>query len=376
MVQNRPDPIFLNFADTSATVLIVDDTPENLVALGETLSPIYQVLLAGSGLQALGLATAIPDIILLNIMMPDMDGYEIVNRLRENSQTANIPFIILTATDIYDDKQYGFGLGAVDYITKPIRQPIVLARVKNQLELKFSRDWLINQNSLLETEIDRRLSENQLIQQVSINALARLAEIRDPETGNHILRTQTYVNALAKKLQNHPRFESLLTPYYIQQLTQSTPLHDIGKVGIPDHILQKPGKLSAEEWEIMKTHARLGFDAIDQAERDCAKPVTFLTIAKQITLSHHEKWDGSGYPEGLSGEAIPIPARLMALADAFDALISRRVYKPALPFTEAHDYIVSQRGRHFDPDIVDAFTAIFPEFLAIAGRHTENSHRI
>jgi len=361
-----------------ATLLIVDDIPENIAVLGGILSSDFRILVANSGLRALELANSAdqPDLILLDVMMPEMDGYQVLTRLRENCQTFNIPVIFVTAMDSTDNEQRGFDLGAVDYISKPICPSVVLARVKTHLELKIARDCLKHQNILLEAEIAKRLAENQLAQQISINALARLAEIRNPETGNHILRTQAYVNILAKQLQHHPRFQTVMTPHYIQQLTQSAPLHDIGKVGIPDHILQKPGKLTADEWKIMKTHSQLGFDAINRAEQDCTNSITFLTIAKQIALSHHEKWDGSGYPQGLSGEDIPIPARLMALADVFDAMVSQRIYKPALPFSEARGYIISQSGKHFDPRLVDAFASTFPDFLTIAQSLSGNKPKV
>lgn len=216
------------------------------------------------------------------------------------------------------------------------------------------------------------MAENDLTQVVSIRALAHLAETRDPETGNHINRTQGYVHALAMQLQGHERYADFLNPRNIALLTRSAPLHDIGKVGIPDSILLKPGKLTAEEWEIMKTHAKMGSDAIEQAEIDAERPVAFLILAKEIAHWHHEKWDGSGYPDGLAGDAIPYAARLMALADVFDALISPRVYKAAMPYLQARQIITAESGRHFDPDVVDAFLACYDEFVAIADRYQES----
>jgi len=303
--------------------------------------------------------------------MPDMDGYATLAELRSNPATADIPVIFVTAMDATEDEEYGLSLGAVDYITKPVRPAIVLARVRAQLELKHARDRLRHQNAFLEAEIARRMGENQLVQDVSIHALARLAETRDPETGDHLKRTQGYVRTLARRLQEHPRFREFLDERTIELLTKSAPLHDIGKVGIPDHILLKPGRLTPEEWTIMKTHARLGSEAIEHAEEDAERPVAFLILAKEIAHWHHEKWDGSGYPDGLAGDAIPISARLMALADVFDALICRRVYKPPMPFEEARDIIAAERGRHFDPDVTDAFLAAFDEFVAIARRHRD-----
>lgn len=360
------------------TILIVDDMPENLSVLGELLQPHYRVRVATSGARALRVAasTPRPDLILLDVMMPDMDGYTVLDRLRADPATCAIPVIFITALDAAEDEAYGLARGAADYITKPVRPAIVLARVRGQLELKQARDWLRQQNDFLEAEVARRLAENQLVQDISIRALAHLAEIRDPETGNHLRRTQGYMRALATQLQTHPRFTHFLTADAIEVLVRSAPLHDIGKVGIPDFILLKPGKLTPDEWEIMKTHCRLGRDAIELAESDAEQPVEFLRLAKDIAHYHHEKWDGSGYPERLAGEAIPISARLMALADVFDALISRRVYKTPFPLEQAVAMIREGRGRHFDPDIVDAFLSRLDEFTAIAARHADSEETV
>jgi putative two-component system response regulator len=359
---------------SKASILIVDDAPENLLVLSELLQLDYRVLAATSGEGCLRVAGSLPkpDLILLDVMMPVMDGYAVLSALRKDPLTQDIPVIFLTALAAPADEEYGLKLGAADYITKPITPPIVLARVRTQLLAKQSRDWLRNQNAALETEVQRRMTENDLTQQVSIRALAHLAEIRDPETGNHILRTQNYVRQLALSLQNHPRFAATLDNRYVDLLTRSAPLHDIGKVGIPDHILLKPGKLTAIEWTIMQTHAKLGSDAIELAEHDIQTPLAFLAVAKEIAHWHHEKWDGSGYPDGLSQDAIPMSARLMAVADVFDALISVRVYKPAIAYTQARDIIAAGRGLHFDPDVSDAFVSHFDQFVEIAQRHRDN----
>ena len=361
-------------ADRRATILVVDDTPDNLSVLGELLQPDYVVRAASSGRRALQVAVSDPrpDLILLDVMMPEMDGFEVFAQLRANPETAHIPVIFVTAMDGSEDEEKGLGLGAVDYITKPLRPAVVLARVHTHLELKRARDILSHHNRLLEAEVARRMSENLVIQDVSIQALARLAETRDPETGNHLLRTQGYVRTLALRLRDHPRFSAFLSDKNIELLAKSAPLHDIGKVGIPDHILLKPGKLTPEEWGVMQTHAAIGADAMAQAERDAARPVEFMTLAKEIARWHHEKWDGSGYPDGLAGDDIPISARLMALADVFDALISRRVYKAPMPSADARDIIVEGRGRHFDPDVVDAFLGAFESFCEIAARYRED----
>jgi putative two-component system response regulator len=351
-----------------STILIVDDVPENLVVLSELLSPQYRVLAATSGDGALRVANSLPrpDLILLDVMMPGMDGYAVLAKLRGNPVTHDIPVIFLTALASTGDEERGLQLGAADYITKPITPAIVLARVLTQLQAKQARDWMKNQNAALEAEVARRMAENNLTQQITIRALAHLAETRDPETGNHILRTQRYVQQMAIALRQHPRFSAVLTERYIDLLTRSAPLHDIGKVGIPDYILLKPDKLTADEWVIMRTHAKLGSDAIEQAERDIKTPLAFLSTAKEIAHWHHEKWDGSGYPDGLAGDAIPISARLMSLADVFDALISVRPYKAAWSFEQARDFIAAGRGQHFDPDATDAFLVNFPQMVAIA----------
>lgn len=359
---------------TQATILIVDDSPENLGVLSELLQPQYRVLAATSGASCLHVAGSqpLPDLILLDVMMPDMDGYTVLSWLRKSPVTRDIPVVFLTAMADAEDEEYGLELGASDYITKPIKPALVMARVRTQLEAKQARDWLKDQNTALEAEVARRMVENELTQRVSIRALAHLAETRDPETGNHILRTQSYVQRMASGLQQHPRFSSFLTRHNIDLLAKSAPLHDIGKVGIPDSILQKPGPLTAAEWQVMKTHAKLGSDAIEQAERDIETPLEFLVLAKEIAHWHHEKWDGSGYPDGLAGDNIPIAARLMAVADVFDALISQRVYKIAMSYSEARDIIEAGRDKHFDPDIVDAFVAGFDDFVAIAENHRDS----
>jgi len=359
-------------------VLIVDDNPENLTVIGELLQPGHAVRAANSGPRALRLArlSPQPDLILLDVMMPEMDGYEVLRQLREHPDTADIPVIFLTALNSADDEERGLLQGAMDYITKPIRPPILLARVRTQLELKQARDLLRDRNHWLQAEVARRMGENQLIQDVTVHALARLAETRDPETGNHLLRTQEYVRTLALQLRRSGHYVEQLDDHMVALLAKSAPLHDIGKVGIPDSVLLKPGKLDAAEWTVMKTHAQIGADAIAHAEHDVAHPVEFLHCAKQIARSHHERWDGSGYPDGLAGEAIPLAARVMALADVYDALISRRVYKAAHSHAHACALILAERGRHFDPAVVDAFADCHAELQTIAQRFADDDGRV
>jgi len=358
---------------TPATLLTVDDAPENLALLNELLSPRYRVLAALNGPKALQLAqsTPPPDLILLDVMMPGMDGYTLFEVLRADRETCSIPVIFLTAMTSIEAQLRGLDLGAVDYIAKPIEPAVLMARIRNQLELKQARDRLKDQNVWLEAEVARRMRENDLTQMVSIRALAHLAETRDPETGNHILRTQGYVEILARLLQSHPRFTGILTGRYIDLLRRSAPLHDIGKVGVPDAILRKPGKLTPDEWCVMQTHARLGVEAIELAERDVEGAVAFLELAKEIARWHHEKWDGSGYPDGLAGDAIPVSARIMAIADVFDALVSRRVYKQPMSYADATAIITAGRGQHFDPDMTDAFVGGIDQFVAVAELYRE-----
>jgi putative two-component system response regulator len=350
------------------TILAVDDTPINLSLITGLLKSHYRVKVANSGEKALRIVHSDlpPDLVLLDVMMPDLDGIEVCRRLKADPRTRHVPVIFLTAMSKSDDERIGLEAGAVDYITKPISPPILLARVKTHLQLKAGQDFLKDKNAYLENEVIRRTREVQAIQDVTIFTMASLAETRDNETGNHIRRTQHYVKALAIKLRDHPRFAGYFTDHVIELLYKSAPLHDIGKVGIPDKILLKPGKLTPEEFEIMKTHTTLGRDAIEHAERQLGTPVEFLKLAKEIALSHQEKWDGSGYPEGLAGEAIPVSARLMAVADVYDALISRRVYKPPFTHDRAVEMIAEGRGRHFDPDVADAFLEIREEFRTIA----------
>jgi putative two-component system response regulator len=375
------------------TVLVVDDMPDNLRLMSDLLKDVYNVKVSRSGETAIDIVNSNiqPDLILLDIMMPEMDGYEVCSHLKSNPKTEKIPVIFLSSKNEVSDETKGFELGAVDYITKPISPSIVLSRVKTHLEMKKlhdmlrdennimkkMQDFLRDQNNFLENEIKSRTLEIIAIQDVTIHAMASLAETRDSDTGNHIRRTQFYVKVLAEKIRNHYRFSSFLNDdKVIEMLFKSAPLHDIGKVGIPDKILLKPGKFEPYEFEIMKTHTTLGRDAILQAERELGIEVPFLKYAKEIAYYHQEKWDGSGYPEGLAGDSIPISARLMSLADVYDALISRRVYKDGMSHEKAVKIITDGKGTHFDPDIVEAFLVLQDEFKTIAARYADSDEDI
>jgi putative two-component system response regulator len=344
---------------SSCTILVVDDTEANVDILVETLGDDFDVSVAMDGESALeSVAEQKPDLILLDIMMPGMDGYEVCEKLKSDETTSGIPILFLTAMVEEHDEAKGLALGAVDYITKPFSPDLVKSRVKNHLELKLHRDHL-------EELVKERTRELELTQEVTIESMGTLAEYRDPVTGGHIKRTQYYVKVLAEHLQNHPRFKDFLNDKVIELLYKSAPLHDIGKIGVSDNILLKPGKLSDEEFAKMKKHTTYGRDAIDVQVKKLG-PNSFLHYAREFAGYHQEKWDGSGYPEGLAGETIPIEGRLMAIADVYDALISKRAYKPPFPHSKAVAIIKEGRGSHFDPDMVDAFLELAETFREIA----------
>ncbi len=351
-------------------LLLVQHAPQNIDVLGTILKPFYKRSVALNGPKALKIATSgnRPDLILLDIMMPGMDGYEVCRRLKEDERTTDIPIIFITAKSEVQDETKCFELGAVDYITKPVSPTVVLARVKTHLELKLARDALARQNEFLEQKARERTRELALTQDVTIICLASLAETRDNETGAHILRTQRYIKALAEELVTNSRFCEVLDDETIELLYKSAPLHDIGKVGVPDSILLKPGKLTDEEFETMKQHTTLGRDSILKAESmyEGGETTSFLSHAREIAYTHHEKWNGTGYPEGLRGEKIPVSGRLMAVADVYDALITKRVYKPAFSHEKAARIIVEGKGGHFDPAVVDAFIEQEQVFKEIA----------
>ncbi len=361
------------FQSVKPTILIVDDSPANLSLLANLLHAHYTVKALTQGGKAFQVALEEqPDLILLDIMMPDVNGFAVCRRLKANCHTQHIPIIFLTSKTEVKTEEMGMRIGAVDYITRPINPEILLSRVRAHFkDASYVRTMRVN-NEYLEYEVAKRAREMAALQQVSILAMASLAEVRDVDTGNHLRRTQNYIRALGNQLLTHPRFSGQLTPRVVDMLFQCAPLHDIGKVGIPDRILLKPGRYEPHEFEIMKTHPTMGWQALEHAQFAAGESIEFLEIAKQIVYCHHEKWDGSGYPQGLAGNTIPMPARLMAVADVYDALISRRVYKPGMSHKAATRIIALGRGRHFDPDVVDAFLALGNEFQAIALRFADS----
>ena len=327
-------------------VLVVDDSPENIDLLSEVLRDDYRVRVATSGEKALKIVYSDepPDLILLDIMMPGLSGLEICRRLKANPDRRRIPVIFVTAMSSTEDEQRGLETGAVDYITKPISPPIVKARVRTHLAL-------YDQARELEHMVRQRTFELLNTRQQIIRRLGRAAEFKDNETGNHVLRMSHYARLIALA---HGLGEEAANIIF-----NTAPMHDIGKIGIPDAILLKPGKLDAAEWEVMYQHPIMGAEIIGKHDNE------LLETARIIALTHHEKWDGSGYPKGLKGEAIPLEGRIVAIADVFDALISVRPYKAAVPLETALQYFDEQAGRHFDPSLLVAFKKALPEILRI-----------
>lgn len=358
-------------------ILIIDDSPGVIELLDSVLSKDYELSFATHGTEGLALAWRYPaDLILLDVLMPDMDGFEVCRRLRDHEATRDIPLVFLTSLASPSDEELGLTLGADDFISKPISPPVLLARVRNHLQFAQSKLALKGHNEALELLVVERtqelvLRDRKLIaaQMAIITAFCALAEARDNETGNHIRRTQNYVLTLAEELRDHPRYRKFLNDEVIQLLFKSAPLHDVGKVAIPDAILLKPGRLTPEEWALMKSHCVAGSSAIARAAHEFGEDDdSFFGLAAEIAQCHHERWDGSGYPAGLSGDDIPISARLMAVADVYDALITQRVYKEAYSHSQAIEFMVQERASHFDPDMIDALLAVSDRFNTIAQR--------
>ncbi|EXJ13477.1 response regulator [Imhoffiella purpurea] len=357
----------------TSKILIVDDESFYIDVLVDLLKDEYRTVVAKDGEQALrrALASPPPDLILLDILMPNMNGHEVCRRLKADPATRDIPVIFLTIKSEVADELKGFELGAADYITKPMSPPIVRARIKTHLALCAANRELADQNNLLESRVRERTAELSRTKDVAIYCMASLAEAHHAETGKHILRTQHYVKALAEHLRHHPSFAHYLDDNSIEMLFKTSPLHDIGKVGVPDRVLLKPGRLDPDEWELMKQHAQHGHDALLRAERELGT-TDFLQLAREIAHTHHERWDGTGYPRGLAGEEIPISGRLMALADVYDALISKRVYKDSMTHEAAVRIIRESGGSHLDPEMVAAFLEIQDVFLDIAVQFPDN----
>jgi len=357
-----------------ADILAVDDTVANVLLLAKMLKERgHRVRVAPSGKLALNaVQVQPPDLILLDINMPEMNGYEVCQQLKANERWRDIPVLFISALNETMDKVKAFSVGGVDYINKPFQFEEVEARVETHLQLRRLQVELMRHNQHLEELVKKKVAEISNSQLTTIFALAKLAEARDDNTGNHIEHTRIYCKALAQELQKYPRFQSIVNDTFVENIYYASPLHDIGKVGIPDNILLKPGKLTQDEFEKMKAHTVVGANTLNIVHNQYPKN-TFLNMGIAITRSHHEKWDGNGYPDNLSGEDIPLAARIMAVADVYDALRSKRPYKPAFTHEKSCEIILGESGRHFDPAIIDAFKALEGQFLEISKKIDDNS---
>ncbi|MBC3936225.1 response regulator [Undibacterium sp. CY7W] len=352
------------------TILVVDDTPDNLSLLSNLLRELYRVKIATSGAKALQIAQALPqpDLILLDVMMPDMDGYETCRLLKRDARTVEIPVIFLTAKNQVHDEELGLRLGAVDYISKPVSPPVMIARVATQLRLLKAQQQLRAQNHQLKLLVAEKTQKLNQLQQAIVLGLASLSESGDAAKLNHLRRTQEYLRVLAQRLCRHPDFANLLNDETIDLMVQAAPLHDIGRIQLPDWLSEKRGKWGEAELALMRQHAVLGREAIEIMEHCFGGPHDFLRFAREIAYSHQEKWDGSGYPQQLAGEAIPVSARMMCVADVYDALISEREYESARRHADALEIVRAGSGVHFDPRIVHAFCEVSDEICQITQR--------
>lgn len=360
-------------ANAVQTVMVVDDRPSNLTMMRDMLREKgYRVATFPRGALALKAASRNPpDIILLDIDMPDMNGFEVCERLKGDERLQEIPVVFVSALTSAQDKVHAFSMGGIDYITKPFQFEEVFARLETHLRLRKLQSQMQHYNKHLETLVRNQVREISEAQLATINALSRMAESRDEDTGTHIERTQGFCKMLAQRLVGTGVFRDAIDDEFIEDIYHAAPLHDIGKVGIPDHILLKPGKLTKEEFESMKSHVNIGADTLAAVHRQYPKN-GMLRMGIAIARHHHEKWDGSGYPDGLSGDAIPLPARIMALADVYDALRAKRPYKEPFDHYRATAIIFEGSGKHFDPRVVEAFKHIQADFLGLHERLTQD----
>ncbi len=347
-------------------ILIVDDLPDNLRLLVNILSKHdYLLRTLSSGALALqAIERRPPDLILLDITMPEMDGFEVCRRLKADPRFNHIPIIFISALSDTSNKVRAIREGGVDYITKPFQVEEVTARIETHLHLQSLREELRERNENLEKIVKEKVQELTAAQNATIRAMTKLAEARDDDTGVHIERIRIFCRILAVELKKHPDFSQFISGDFIENLFQASPLHDIGKIAIRDSILLKPGKLDPGEFEIMKTHTTIGSRNMEDVQKEYPKN-SFISMGIKIARSHHERWDGSGYPDGLSGETIPLCARIMSLADVYDALRSRRVYKEPFSHEKSRSIILEGSGGQFDPRVIDAFLTLEDEFETI-----------
>lgn len=356
----------------SIKILVVDDSHVDMIMIRGILSD-YELVSVYDGLEAMEIVKTQNDIdlMILDLNMPKMNGFEVLEKLRTDYAYRKIAVLILTNSDELESEIHGLELGAVDYIRKPLNLESLRKRIEIHVNLKKASKSLEEINLYLDDQVQKRTKELVLTRNITINALIGLLEARDLESSNHTKRTQWIIKSICEKLRDNPKYSDLLTESYMNTIFETSPLHDIGKVGIPDNILLKPGKLTPEEFEIMKSHVTLGMNALKVELGEDEEP-EFLKVAMECISAHHERFNGKGYPKGLKGEAIPLPGRLMAIADVYDALISKRVYKEAFDHQFALDFIQDQSGEHFDPEIVEAFMAVEQKIKEISEQYLQH----
>ena len=347
-------------------IIAVDDNLTNLAALKNILKSLYEVFTVSSAAKMFDLLTKIkPDLILLDVEMPELNGYEAAKLLKNNLDYRGIPIIFVTSKNDEKSEMEGLELGAVDYIYKPYAAPLLLKRIETRLSLEKHKNDLQELNATIQKKLISKISEVLELQNAVINIVADLVECRDITTGGHINRTEKYLRCLIESLVEKDIYREEISSWDMDFLLPSAQLHDVGKIAISDAILNKPTKLTDEEYEIMKTHTQIGVDAIDRMEKQTTDN-RFFGYAKIFAGTHHEKWDGSGYPNGLKGTDIPLEGRIMAIADVYDALVSVRPYKKPLPPVTAAEIIAGGRGTHFDPQLVEVFALLADEFAEIS----------
>lgn len=355
------------------SILIVDDSPM-IIHLVSSILEDYHLLFALNGEEAIDTLHKNPniDLVLLDIEMPLMNGYEVLKEMKKDKNFADVPVIFLTVKDEIEEETKGLELGAVDYIKKPINTGILKARVEAHVNLRLAKVFIERQNEILENKVKQRTREILITRDITIQSMMSLLEVRDIESGQHIRRTQLYIQKVCQFLAERGPYQLLMTKEKVINIYRTAPLHDIGKVGVPDKILLKPGKLTTDEFTIMKKHTNYAIEAFSNVDERLGD-TNFLNIAKEIAGSHHEKWDGSGYPFGVEGDEIPLAGRIMALADVYDALVSKRVYKEAYTHEVAKEIILETKGTHFDPIIAEAFEALETDFHDIHERYSNKN---
>lgn len=356
----------MSYESVKPLVIVVDDEATNLQILKDILEDDYTVRLSPSGERALAyMQRHIPDIILMDLQMPGMNGYDVIRAINKNPMWQGIPVLILTAQEDRESEELAFELGAVDYIRKPISAGVVKARLNLHMELERHR-------KNLEGLVNVRTDQLRKTQDAILNILANMTSFRDNETGAHIKRTTIYTQVLMENLikKRHPDY--IVEPQYVDSVVKSAKLHDIGKVAIPDTILFKPAKLTVEEFEVIKKHTIYGGYIIDTAIDELGETSYFLNVARELVIGHHEKWNGSGYPSGIKGDSIPLSARVMAIADVYDALISERPYKKPFSHETSINIILKDSGTHFDPTLVELSIDVMESFKDIALLHKDD----